>query len=203
MLDPLNPDHVARVNAAEAEFWKRSSGERIADSIDILGFECGGVQWVLENCFPAGTLSNPSLADIDYLIEIKKTIERERIPAASPIEQRWTSSSVSPMSPAHSATPNALFSWVGVIMYITDEERAPAIEQRFKEYAIRHADQTFKYGGTLHWGKLDLSFHEGQRCKALRANLRRRFDIDAFLAAKRELDPHNIFSNKLIDEAFQ
>ena len=88
------------------------------------------------------------MADIDYLVEIKKMIERERIPAASPIEQRWTSASSSPMSPAYSADPNAIFSWVGVIMYITDEERGPAIKKRFQDYAMRHADQTFKYGRT-------------------------------------------------------
>lgn len=203
VLDPLNPKHVSKVNAAEAEFWKLSSGERIADSTEILGFECGGVQWVLENCFPAGTIKTPSLADIDYLIEIKATIEREQIPAASPIEQRWTSASCSPMSPAFSQDPEAIFSWVGVIMYITDEKRAPTIQKRFKEYAMRHADQSFKYGGTLHWGKLDLNFHEGARLEALRANMRSRFDVKAFLEAKRELDPHSILSNRLIEESFQ
>merc|ERR1712096_153559 len=100
-IDPLNPDHVARVNRAEAEFWRNSAGERIADSTKILGFDCGGVQWVLENCFPCGTITNPSLADIDYISELKQIIERERIAAASPIEQRWTSRSTSPMSPAY------------------------------------------------------------------------------------------------------
>merc|ERR1712190_146404 len=68
-LDTLNADHVARVNRAEAEFWKLSGGERIADSTEILGFECGGIQWVLENCFPAGTIQQPSMAEIDYLVE--------------------------------------------------------------------------------------------------------------------------------------
>jgi L-galactono-1,4-lactone dehydrogenase len=201
VIDPLNPEHVAKVNAAEAEFWKLSAGERIADSTEILGFECGGVQWVLENCFQAGTLSSPSLADIDYLMEIKATIERERIPAASPIEQRWTSASSSPMSPAFSRDSGAIFSWVGVIMYITDEERAPEIKKRFKEYAMLHADQTFKYGGSLHWGKLDLNFHEGRRLEVLRDHYRQRFDQKAFVEAKRQLDPQSIFSNRLIDEA--
>lgn len=203
VIDPLNPDHVAQVNGAEAEFWKLSSGERIADSVEVLGFECGGVQWVLENCFPVGTISNPSLADIDYVSEMKKTIERERIPAASPIEQRWTSASSSPMSPSYSKDTQAIFSWVGVIMYITDENRAPAIAAQFKEYGKRQADQTFKYGGALHWGKLDLSFHEGKRAEPLREALRRRFDVKAFLAAKQELDPHSILSNKLIDESLR
>ncbi|CAE7533687.1 GLDH [Symbiodinium necroappetens] len=33
-LDPLDPAHVAKVNEAEAEFWRRSAGERIADSTE-------------------------------------------------------------------------------------------------------------------------------------------------------------------------
>jgi len=201
VIDPLNPEHVARVNAAEAEFWKLSSGERIANSTEILGFECGGVQWVLENCFPAGKLESPSLADIDYVTEMKQIIERERIPAASPIEQRWTSRSSSPMSPAFSDKSDDFFSWVGVILYITDEGRAPQIKHCFKDYAIRHADLTFKYNGTMHWGKLDLNFHEGGRRKALQENMRRRFNVEAFLNAKQELDPQNILSNTLINEA--
>ena len=32
------------MNKAEAEFWKNSAGERIADSTEILGFECGGAR---------------------------------------------------------------------------------------------------------------------------------------------------------------
>merc|ERR1712113_593864 len=100
------------------------------------------------------------MADIDYVVELKKIIETERIAAASPIEQRWTSRSTSPMSPAYSKKEDDIFSWVGVIMYITDEARAPAIREKFREYAMRHADLTFKYGGVFHWGKVDRSFHE-------------------------------------------
>lgn len=203
VIDPLNPDHVAKVNKAEAEFWALSSGERIADSTEILGFECGGSQWVLENCFPAGTITKPSLADLDYVIEMKKIIEQEGIAAASPIEQRWTAPSLGPMSPAASKNRDDLFSWVGVIMYITDEARAPAIKQKFKEYAMRHADQTFKFNGTFHWGKIDLNFHEGHRLEDLRANMRRRFDVKSFLEAKKELDPKGILSNRLVETIFR
>jgi len=204
VLDPLNPDHVARVNRAEAEFWKRSSGERIADSTQILGFECGGSQWVLENCFPCGTIQNPSLADVDYVIELKQTIERERIAAASPIEQRWTSRSTSPLSPAYSTKSGDIFSWVGVIMYITDEGNAPAIKQKFREYAMRHADQTFKYDGVFHWAKIDLNFHSGEeRLAAMRQSYRQRFDVDGFNKVRRSLDPKNILGNTLTDEVFK
>ena len=37
-----------KVNTAEAAFWASAAGDRVADSTDVLGFECGGSQWVLE-----------------------------------------------------------------------------------------------------------------------------------------------------------
>jgi L-galactono-1,4-lactone dehydrogenase len=58
---PLSREWIAQVNAAEAEFWKRSKGYRIGWSDEILGFDCGGQQWVLEVAFPTeGTASNPT-----------------------------------------------------------------------------------------------------------------------------------------------
>lgn len=48
---------------ADAEYWKRSEGYRVGWSDEILGFDCGGEQWVLEVAFPTGTLkcgSNPT-----------------------------------------------------------------------------------------------------------------------------------------------
>jgi len=141
------------------------------------------------------------MADIDYMVEMKETIEREGIAAASPIEQRWTSRSTSPMSPAYSPRSGDIFSWVGVIMY-TFDEAAPEIKERFRSYAEQHVDQTFKYGGAFHWGKIDLDFHSGpQRLIALRANLGRRFDLDTFAALRKSLDPQNLFGNKLTDTA--
>ncbi|KAL0404845.1 UNVERIFIED_CONTAM: L-galactono-1,4-lactone dehydrogenase, mitochondrial [Sesamum radiatum] len=60
-LDPLNKEHIVKVNQAEAEFWRKSEGYRVGWSDEILGFDCGGQQWVSETCFPAGTLSKPSM----------------------------------------------------------------------------------------------------------------------------------------------
>lgn len=39
---------VAKVNQVEAAYWKMSSGYRLDESTQILGFDCGGQQWVLE-----------------------------------------------------------------------------------------------------------------------------------------------------------
>jgi len=198
-MDPLNPKLVARVSKAEAECWRLSEGERIDDSLAILGFECGGSQWVLENCFPCGTIEKPSLADIDYLVELKRTIEREGIAAASPIEQRWTSRSTSPMSPAFSTHEKEIFSWVGVIMY-TFDDRAAEIKDKFRAYAERHADLTFKYGGAFHWAKIDLDFHQGPaRLADLKTHYGQRFDLVEFRRLRKSLDPQNLFGNRLTD----
>lgn len=40
-LDPLNKNHIVKVNQAEAEFWKKSEGYRVGWSDEILGFDCG------------------------------------------------------------------------------------------------------------------------------------------------------------------
>lgn len=111
-LNPLNKDHVTKVNVAEAEYWKKSEGYRVGWSDEILGFDCGGQQWVSEVCFPVGTLISPNFKDINYVEEAIKLIKNEKIPAPAPIEQRWTACSRSLMSPASSSVPDALFSWV-------------------------------------------------------------------------------------------
>lgn len=115
-LDPLNKDHVTKVNKAEAEYWRKSEGYRVGWSDEILGFDCGGQQWVSEICFPAGTLSKPSMKDLDYIENLKKLIQSEEIPAPAPIEQRWTVRSQSPMSPASSKAEDDIFSWVTFIL---------------------------------------------------------------------------------------
>lgn len=57
-----------QVNAAEAEFWRRSQGNRVDFSDRVLGFECGGQQWVNEVCFPVGTLKEPDGKDLEYMV---------------------------------------------------------------------------------------------------------------------------------------
>ena len=44
------------VAQAEAAYWQRSEGYRVGWSDELLGFDCGGQQWVLEAAFPTGTL---------------------------------------------------------------------------------------------------------------------------------------------------
>lgn len=115
-LDPLSKDHVIKINHAEAEYWRKSEGYRIGWSDEILGFDCGGQQWVSEICFPAGTLAKPSMKDLDYIEDLMELIKHEEIPAPAPIEQRWTARSKSLMSPASSSGQDDIFSWVTIIL---------------------------------------------------------------------------------------
>eukprot|EP00879_Flechtneria_rotunda_P029033 GHRR01031288.1.p1 GENE.GHRR01031288.1~~GHRR01031288.1.p1 ORF type:complete len:573 (+),score=173.49 GHRR01031288.1:1186-2904(+) len=151
VLNPLDQPWVKQVNRAEAEFWKRSSGARIGTPDQILGFDCGGQQWVLEVAVPIGRYNRVTSSwrskstDLAYMRELLQLIEAADIPAPSPIEQRWTASSSSPMSPAAAGTEglgadrsktlpaDTVHSWVGIIMYLPtdDAEQRQAITNRY------------------------------------------------------------------------
>ncbi|KAG4982753.1 hypothetical protein JHK82_027613 [Glycine max] len=157
-LDPLNKKHIISINKAEAEFWRKSEGYRVGWSDEILGFDCGGQQWVSEACFPAGKLANPSMKDLEYIEELKLLIEKEDIPAPAPIEQRWTASSRSSLSPASSPSGDDIFSWVGIIMYLPtmDGRQRKDITEEFFHY--RHLTQAKlwdRYSAYEHWAKIE------------------------------------------------
>ncbi|EXB93993.1 L-galactono-1,4-lactone dehydrogenase [Morus notabilis] len=203
-LDPLNKDHVIKVNQAEAEFWRKSEGYRVGWSDEILGFDCGGQQWVSETCFPVGTVAKPNMKDLQYIEDVKKLIEKEKVPAPAPIEQRWTARSKSPMSPASSPSEDDIFSWVGIIMYLptSDARQRKEITDEFFHY--RHMTQTElwdQYSAYEHWAKIEVP-KEKEELAALQARLRRRFPVDAYNKARKELDPHGILSNNKLDKLF-
>lgn len=108
---------LLQVNQVEAEYWRKSEGIRVGWSDEILGFDCGGQQWVSEICFPTGTIKKPNMQDVKYIEQLMNLIKKEDIPAPSPIEQRWTARSQSPLSPAFSTDPDALSAWVSLSFY--------------------------------------------------------------------------------------
>ncbi|CAA2998293.1 L-galactono-1,4-lactone dehydrogenase, mitochondrial [Olea europaea subsp. europaea] len=103
-------DYVMKVNQAETEFWRKLEGYRVGWNDEILGFDCGGQQWVSEICFPVGTLSKPSMKDLEYIEELMQLIEKQNIPVPAPIELRWTACSKSLVSPAYSLCEDDIFS---------------------------------------------------------------------------------------------
>nr|XP_043609606.1 L-galactono-1,4-lactone dehydrogenase, mitochondrial [Erigeron canadensis] len=203
-IDPLNKDHVKKINEAEAEFWKRSEGYRVGWSDEILGFDCGGQQWVSETCFPAGTLLKPNMKDLKFIEDVMELIEKEEIPAPSPIEQRWTASSKSLMSPASSASNDDIFSWVGIIMYLptSDARQRKQITEDFFHYKqLTQAHLWDQYSAYEHWAKIEVP-KDKDELAALQARLRKRFPVDAFNKARKELDPNRILSNPMIEKMF-
>merc|ERR1712023_346710 len=135
-LAPLDRAHVIEVNQAEAAFWTSNQGYRVDWSDKLLGFECGGQQWVSEVCFPCGTLEQPDGRDLAFMRDLLKLIEASDLPTPAPIEQRWTRSSRAVMSPAHSQSADDIFCWVGIIMYLPTQvkEERDAITKRFWQY---------------------------------------------------------------------
>ena len=178
-IGPLDLDLVKRINHAEARYWQASTGTRIDDSTNILGFDCGGEQVVCEVCFPMGPLSQASALagassgsgsgsgsgrsseskDISFVRRLLQIIESSGIAAPSPIEQRWTARSTAPLSPAYSVNADDVFCCVGVIMYLppsqTDEQRA-RIRQQFEAYCEAMRPLMDEYQATVHWAKVEL-----------------------------------------------
>jgi L-galactono-1,4-lactone dehydrogenase len=217
----LNPDHVRRVNRAEREFWDRSQGMEIAPSDQKLQFDCGGQQWVYEVCFPAGTYGLPNSNSADFVEELLAEVESRGIAAPSPIEQRWTSASTSPLSPAYAGgggrsgydARHALFSWVGVIMYLPSEDLDPTgyrrefVTQSFKDGYCRMVREVGeRYGAMCHWAKLELGDDEedgggGAVAGGVRERLGPRV-VGAFNEARATYDPKGVLSCSLIDRIF-
>lgn len=109
---PLNSDVVKRVNQAEALFWRNNEGYQLKPSDQLLQFDCGGQQWVFEVCFNTGSYENNNGNDMLFMENILDKIESQNLPAPAPIEQRWSASSSSLMSPAH-GKKGGLHCWVG------------------------------------------------------------------------------------------
>lgn len=138
-------------------------------------------------------------------------IEKERLPAPAPIEQRWTSGSSSAMSPASSSSSSKdassqddVTSWVGIIMYLPtdDAQQRQDITAAFKRYTSLVEQQLMaKYNAVWHWAKLELPDSK-ERLEKVRQQLRARYPVDDFNAARAQLDPNNLLSNEWLDALF-
>ena len=117
-------------------------------------------------------------------------------------------------------------SWVGIIMYLPTEDPAvrKKITEAFLAYKAQCAKELWgKFDAHEHWAKIEVpgkevmedsassathssneekktrTYEEGidqRRLKAVQERLRRRYPLEAFAQARRELDPHQVLSNK-------
>lgn len=199
-VNPLDANHVKMCNKAEAEFWRLSEGYQTKPSDQLLQFDCGGQQWVWEICFPTGTYTENNGNDMAFMEELLTAIEEKKITAHSPIEQRWTASSSSLMSPAH-GPPEGLHSWVGIIMYLPSDEESQRqqITAKFKgEYCDLLRMVGHKVNAVSHWAKLEIPSLVSNHTE-LNLFMQRRYPTALFNAARFIYDPTNLLSNDLIN----
>lgn len=211
-LDPLNTEYIKAINKAEAEYWKKSQSTRTDDSVKILGFDCGGEQYVMEFCCPLGHIDEENTKDISFASEIIAAIEKENLPAASPIEQRWSARSTSPMSPAYSSDPLDKFTWVGVIMYVPsnqNEFEKKRIRNEFLRYCKTIEPIVKKYNAQTHWAKIEVPRKEDfsdenyrNEVDSMKKYLNRKYPMSDFSKVRSMLDPSLILGNDIIDCLF-
>lgn len=230
VLDPLNVDWVRRINHAEADFWAKSQGTRVDWSDRILQFDCGGQQWVSEVAFPVYIDTDTDCndneseeendnqkqqqdkvipSDIQYMLDLVKMIDDEEIAAPSPLEQRWSAPSSSPMSLACERAEKQTadyYSWVGVIMYLPDETVEPVKRQRithaFKQYKTMCELKLWpKVGAVEHWAKIEMPATE-QEAALLQQRTTRKYPVEAFKAICSIFDPHGVLRNDLTETIF-
>ena len=81
----------------------------------IFWLDCGESSGCLVPACDA--LDEPSGAGLDFIDELKVELLKAGLPAPAPIEQRWTASSTSPMSPAAVEPAKGNILWVVGLCY--------------------------------------------------------------------------------------
>jgi len=201
LISPPTVQNISFVNELEARYWKANMGSRVNRSSNILGFDCGGHQLVSEVAFPCGTIDRPDGSDIEFVEQVLRIIEKNNIPAPSPIEQRWTAASGALLSPAFSMDPKTIFSWVGIIMYLPAssplEEKKEIMEQ-FRKYKRLCRDIVWDhYNAKEHWAKIEIPTDEQERRKVAK-RIQGQYDIGAWMGARHRLDPKHKLINDYI-----
>ncbi|CAK9003673.1 4-lactone dehydrogenase, partial [Durusdinium trenchii] len=201
---PLSPEHVRKVNKAELEFWRNSQQTGVVDdSFNVLAFDCGGQQLVLEVVLPCGTLEDPNLADLEFVRKLLAKIESSDFPAPAPIEQRWTRGSTAGMSPVFSIDPlHSLHSWVGIILYLPtqDPKDRQKIVDTFESYKamLEDVNTAGAFDANTHWAKIEAPRSMAER-KSLREALAAKYPLQEFRALRDKLDPKGILTNELLE----
>jgi L-galactono-1,4-lactone dehydrogenase len=151
-------------------------------------------------CFPTGTRDENNGNDMHLMEELMQGIEDQELPAHSPIEQRWSASSSSLMSPAY-GPPNGLHSWVGIISYLPSEDptqRHKITELFVGKYCDLLRDVGMGVNATSHWAKLERPKSIWKMID-LQLFMQSRFSLSLFNEARALYDPKNILGTEALD----
>jgi L-galactono-1,4-lactone dehydrogenase len=154
-------------------------------------------------CFPTGTQEDDNGNDMEFMARLLDSIEQQGIPAHSPIEQRWSASSSSLMSPAHGPA-DGLHSWVGIINYLPsdDERQRRQITELFKgKYCDLMRTVMSEFNATSHWAKLERPSSLWQLVD-LQLFLQSRYPLELFNTVREAFDPKNILTSPLLNLVF-
>ena len=113
-----------------------SEGVRVGWSDEVLGFDCGGQQWVLEVAFPAGTVDKP---DGRCVLAAATVVQTHPVPpgcppACKPASQRLRCPSACTCSPAYARPPCSDLAYMQDLLQLVQRHGVPApapIEQRW------------------------------------------------------------------------
>jgi L-galactono-1,4-lactone dehydrogenase len=139
---------------------------------------------------------------MEFMTRLLHEIEKQEIPAHSPIEQRWSASSSSLMSPAH-GPPEGLHSYVGIINYLPsdDERQRREITSSFTgKYCELMSNVGSDFNAASHWAKLERPNSMWQIID-LQMFLQDRFPVQLFNEARQRFDPKNILAGPLLNIA--
>lgn len=193
----LNTDNIKETNKEEIKFLKTICGERIGHLEKLIVFNCESWKCVFEVAF-----KKEGLNDLEFMKELYEFFEKNNIPAHSPIEQRWTSSSRSWLSPAYSENPNDVYCWVGLLvmhLHRSNPEEANKGLEKFNEISAQLAPLLQKYNAFPHWAKIESVVHS----EFFKKRLHERFpNIERFKILKKTMDPNRQFANDMINILF-
>jgi len=226
---PLDVEVVKAVNRAEGRFWSGTTEggkTRVGWNEQVLQFDCGGSQEVLEVCFPVQDQD-----DVTVMLDLLEKIETGKFPAPGPIEQRWSAGSNSVFSPASFKAGDGsdikfkdadkkVFSWVGVIMYLPLETEDDEDEdgdgngngganltrnQISTTFANEYTDLVYSVLpelGVPHWAKILVP--GGVAAKAdLKSRIERRYPVDKWRERRMLVDPERVLGNGVLDFCFE
>lgn len=137
---------------------------------------------------------------MEFMEQLLAGIEKNGIPAHAPIEQRWSASSSSLMSPAHGPL-DGMHTWVGIINYLPSDD--PDQRREITElFTGRYSDLVRTVGKPMqavsHWAKLEEP-RTVWNAVDLKMLYQERFPVAEFNMARAMLDPRNILASPLLN----
>ena len=195
----LDINNIIKTNKAEVESMKNIYTEKNGYVEDFFVFDCSTIVpfYAMEVAF-----KKEGSNDIQFIKELYEYFKKFNYPAQSSIEQRWTASRRSIMSPAYSENPDDVFCWVSLIfmqLHRHNPEEYKKGVDKFHEFNEQIKPLLEKYNAFGHWGKIHSDIHSD----LWRKLMNKRFPkLENFKNIRKHMDPYHQFTNHMIEAIF-